>query len=291
MTPTPAKTEAKHPLVTFRERLDTRTGELVSALPSHIPVERFKRVAITAVTLNTELLACDQQSLWLACLRAASDGLMPDGRDGAIVPFKDKAQWLPMVGGLLKRFRNSGQFKSISVEIVREGDEFRYWIDEHGPHIYHVPSSGGAKAVKAYAMAETKDGGVMIRVMSETEINKRRNVSRAKNSPLWNEWTDEAWMKTVLRNLSKRLPMSADVDELISRDDDDYEFVPSKTYTGNLIDKDRPQFKNVEAVLDAFGSSEIENSEQAKAGETTMEHIARDIGDGIFPKKSPDREG
>jgi recombination protein RecT len=245
-------------------------------------------VAITAVTLNTELLACDQQSLWLACLRAASDGLMPDGRDGAIVPFKDKAQWLPMVGGLLKRFRNSGQFKSISVEIVREGDEFRYWIDEHGPHIYHVPSSGGAKAVKAYAMAETKDGGVMIRVMSETEINKRRNVSRAKNSPLWNEWTDEAWMKTVLRNLAKRLPTSSDIDELLARDDDAEkdEFVPTQ-----VPDNPRPQFKNVEAVLDAFGSSSIEDNEQVKAGETTMEHIARDIGDGIFPKKSPDREG
>jgi recombination protein RecT len=259
----PAKTEAKNPLVTFREHLDARSGELRNALPSHITPDRFIRVTMTAIQLNPDLIACNRQSLWNACLRAASDGLLPDGRDGAIVPFKDNAQWMPMVGGLLKRFRNSGQFKSISAEIVREGDEFRYWIDEHGPHIYHVPSSGGAKAVKAYAMAETKDGGVMIRVMSESEINKRRNVSRAKNSPLWNEWTDEAWMKTVLRNLAKRLPTSSDIDELLTRDDDEGEFVPTQL----PADNPRPQFKNVEAVLDAFGSSSIEDSRQGDTDE------------------------
>jgi recombinational DNA repair protein RecT len=38
------------------------------------------------------------------------------------------------------------------------------------------------------------------------------------------DWWDEAAMKTMLRNLSKRLPSSSDLDELIHRDDDEEAF-------------------------------------------------------------------
>jgi recombination protein RecT len=75
-------------------------------------------------------------------------------------------------------------------------------------------------------VAVTKDGGSMIRVMSVAEINKRRGVSRAKDGPMWRDWWDEAAMKTVLRNLAKRLPASSDLDDLVRRDDDEEAFAP-----------------------------------------------------------------
>jgi recombination protein RecT len=100
-------------------------------------------------------------------------------------------------------------------------------------------------------MAETKDGGVMIRVMTKDEINKRKNVSRAKNSPLWTEWVEEAWMKTVLRNLAKRLPMSSDLDDLIRADDDLYEFNKP-----NPSPSDVKPITNIPDALDAFGGDE-----------------------------------
>lgn len=256
----------KHPMVTLHDHLYARLDVLKKALPSTIPPERFVNVVMTAVRLNADLLACNRESLWIACLRAANDGLLPDGREGAIVPFKDKAQWLPMVGGLLKRFRNSGQFKSISVGIVREGEEFAYWLDEHGEHMRHVPGDGAGTPIKAYAMAETKDGGVMIRVMSEAEINKRRNVSRSKSSPLWSDWVDEAWMKTVLRNLAKRLPMSSDLDDLM-RADDDAEFNNPEPAPENV-----KRITNVAEALDAFGGEEsrvepgAESADEARGG-------------------------
>lgn len=249
MTAVAEKSKAKHPLISLREHFETRAGELRNALPVHIPPERFIRVVLTAVQLNPDLLAADRQSLWNAALKAASDGLLPDGREGAIVPFKDKAQWMPMVGGILKRFRNSGQFKTLSVGIVREGEEFIYWKDENGEHMRHVPGDGTGKPIKAYAMAHMKDGGVMIEVMSESDINKRRNVSRAKNSLLWTEWTVEAWKKTALRSLGKLLPMSSDLDDLIRRDDELYEFKPVPVQT-----QPTQEIKNVAAALEAFGA-------------------------------------
>ena len=139
-TATAEKTENKpiHPIVSLQAQLEKRASELSRALPAHMPAERFIRVVLTACQLNPDLLACDRTSLWNACMRAAQDGLLPDGREGAIVPYKDKAQWMPMTQGLLKRFRNSGQFKSITAGIVRETEPFEHWVDENGEHLKHA---------------------------------------------------------------------------------------------------------------------------------------------------------
>ena len=232
--PAAVATSAAHPIVRLRAQLNERAGELKLALPSHMAVERFTRAVLTACTRNPDLYTVDRKSLLLACQQAAQDGLLPDGREGVIVPYKDNnqrsptrgqwiAQWQPMIGGLLKRFRNSGQFLSVTANVVRESDPFEYWIDENGEHLRHTPGDVGPY-VKAYAIAKTRDGGTMIKVMSKAEIDRRRAVSKAKDGPMWREWWDEAAMKTVLRNLSKRLPSSADLDELMRRDDEDDAF-------------------------------------------------------------------
>lgn len=256
---TAAATKEKNPIAILRDQFESRSSELSRVLPKHIPVERFQRVVLTAVQMNPDLVACNRQALWNACMKAAQDGLLPDGREGAIVPFKNEAQWMPMIAGLLKRFRNSGQFKSIGADIVRQGEEFSYWKDEHGEHMRHVPGDGSGKAIKAYAMAETKDGGIMIEVMNEAQINKRRTASRAKNSPLWNEWTDEAWKKTVLRSLSKLLPSSSDLDDLIRRDDELYSFeTPSAPSNPTKI-------TNVTSALDSFSGSGNSSNPNARS--------------------------
>jgi recombination protein RecT len=253
---TATATREKNPIAIFNTFMEERSPSLRKVLPKHIPPDRFIRVVLTAVQGNASLLACNRQSLWNACMKAAQDGLLPDGRDGAIVPFKDDAQWMPMIGGLLKRFRNSGQFKTIAANVVREGEEFSYWIDETGEHMRHVPGDGTGKPIKAYAIATTQADGTMIKVMTAKEIEQRRNSSRAKNSPLWSDWTDEAWMKTVLRNLAKRLPSSSDLDDLIRRDDELYGFndaTPSNTV----------RITDVNSALDSFSGSDPQRNPAA----------------------------
>lgn len=221
-------TKPAHPMIAFRDQFVRREPELKAALPSQISPQRFTRVALTAIQLNQELLTADRQSLWNALMRCAADGLVPDGRQAAIVLFNDNknkrvvAQYMPMIAGLLQRFRNSGQFKSVGSGVVHEGDEFNYWIDENGEHLRHVPGDGTGKPIKAYARASTVDGGTMVKVMSYADVEKRRAVSRAKDGPMWREWWDEAAQKTVLRNLMKRLPSSSDdIDRLLGADDDE----------------------------------------------------------------------
>ena len=216
MTDTPLATQLREasqpPIVVLRQRLETRKGELANALVDITP-DQFIRAVMTSVTLNQAILGCTWQSIWEACIKACRDGLLPDGVDGAIVPFKSTATWIPMYAGLLRRFRRSGQFKWVDADLVRKGDEFDYYKDEEGPHFRHVPGDDfNAPIEKVYALATTKEGGKFITVLSIAEANKIRNKSRAsrEDSP-WQQWPEEMYKKTALRRLSKMLPSARDI--------------------------------------------------------------------------------
>jgi recombination protein RecT len=177
---------------------------------------------MTAVQLNPALMACERRSLWLSCMRCAQDGLLPDGQEAAIVPYKDKAQYLPMYQGLLKKFRNSGQFRWVGTGIVFEGDVYEHWITQEGEHFKHVPAddNSGKKIRRVYALATTKEGGSFIADLSMAEIDKRRAMSRAsRDDAPWKQWPDEMMKKTALRVLSKLLPKSSDIDIFLQRDE------------------------------------------------------------------------
>jgi len=215
------------PMVILRDQLNDRTVQFQHALPKHLPPERFFRVVLTAVQLNPDLLACNRMSLFNSALRCAQDGLLPDGREAALVPFKDKVQYLIMYQGILKRFRNSGQFKWIGTGIVREGDQFEYWVDETGPHFKHVPTfdeNPDKKIICVYAAATTKDDAPFFRPLSLADINKRRNMSRGtREDAPWKQWWEEMAQKTAIRVLSRYLPTSSDLDDLIRSDEELYD--------------------------------------------------------------------
>src|SRR4051812_36312518 len=118
-----------------RRGIEAMAPEFEKALPPHIDVKRFVRIVQTAIIKNPALLSCDRRSLYEASMAAAQDGLLPDGREGAIVPYGNKAQWLPMIAGVLKKIRNSGELVSITAQIVKERDQFRYWVDSDGEHL------------------------------------------------------------------------------------------------------------------------------------------------------------
>ncbi|MGY2052922.1 recombinase RecT [Methylobacterium sp. JK268] len=211
--------------IAFRGDFQRMSGEIAAALPPHIPAERFVRVVLTAVQGDAALLEADRKSLFEAAMKAAQDGLLPDKREGALVIFKNRVQWMPMIAGILKKVRNSGELISVAAHVVYENDRFAYVLGDE-ERIEHEPKldgpRGAARAV--YAIARTKDGGIYREVMSLEEVEKVRKVSRAANDGPWVTWWEEMARKTVLRRLSKRLPMSTDMDDLIRRDDDLYDF-------------------------------------------------------------------
>ena len=112
-----------------------------------------------------------------------------------------KVQYMPMVAGILKKVRNSGELLSIVANVVFEKDKFRYFVDDVGEHVLHEPNVLDAergKLIAVYAIAKTKDGGVFVEVMSRSQIEQVRDVSRAKDNGPWVSWYDEMARKTVI---------------------------------------------------------------------------------------------
>lgn len=210
-------------------------SQFKAALPKHIPTERFIRTIQTAIGTNPDLVQSSRQSFFAACTKAAQDGLLPDGREAAIVTFNSKsgkqASYMPMVAGILKKVRNSGELASLTAQVVYEKDEFKFWVDEQGEHITHTPLMFGERGgpIGCYALAKTKDNGIYIEVMTEEQINAVKNVSRGKNGPWSGDFFLEMWKKTVIKRLSKRLPMSTDLEFTMKADEELYDLEGAET--------------------------------------------------------------
>lgn len=213
------------PMDAMRGTLDKMKVEFQAALPPQIPVDKFIRTTLTAVQMNPELLGADRRSLLAACMKSAQDGLLLDGREAAPVIFNTKegkkVQYMPMVGGILKKIRNSGELASISANVVYDKDFFEYELGDN-ENIIHKPFLGDerGKPIAVYAVAKTKDGAIYREVMSVADVEKVRAASRAGKFGPWADWWDEMAKKTVIRRMAKRLPSSADVDQVIMNDNE-----------------------------------------------------------------------
>lgn len=204
--------------------------EIAKVIPEHITVDRFMRVVATAIAMNPDVRDADRRSLFTAAVKAATDGLVPDGREGAFVVYGKQVVWMPMVAGIIKKVRNSGELQSITSNVVHVADFFDYWIDDTGEHIMHRPKLDGERGdiSCAYAVAKTLKGGVYTEVMSRGQVDQVRKASKAPNGPAWRDWYGEMARKAVVRRLAKRLPMSTDLEQVILRDDDHFELERAK---------------------------------------------------------------
>lgn len=219
------ETKALAPIDDVRNSLTKMTKQFAMALPPQIKPDRFIRVAMTAIQQNSALLDADRQSLFGAIMKCAQDGLIPDGRDAALVCYGKTVQYMPMVGGVCKKARNSGEIKTIGAEVVRENDEYDHWTDETGEHFKHRRASGDrGEVVKTYAYATTKDDGFFFEEIDEEQMDAIRNVSKAKAGPWNGPFADEMRRKSAIRRLAKyRIPSSTDLDAIIRRDDELYD--------------------------------------------------------------------
>lgn len=212
-------------IVEIRNTMKAMTPEFKAALPPHVDTDKFARVAMTAIQSTPALLEADRRSLYGACVKLAQDGLLPDGREAALVVFNSKGgkmvQAMPMIAGVLKKIRNSGEVAKVNAQVVYENDHFlvSYGYDENVEHSPPRLGKPRGKALGAYATAVLKDGSKLLEVMDLEQIEKVRKVSRASGNGPWVDWWDEMARKTVLRRLSKRLPQSSDIEDAFDRDE------------------------------------------------------------------------
>jgi recombination protein RecT len=239
-----------NPIVALNNQLESRAEQFRMVLPQHISPDKFQRTILTAVQNDPALLDADRQSLLLACMKCAQDGLLPDKREAALVIFKENknvngqwqtkllVQYMPMVYGLRKKILQSGEVSDIFTQVVyRQEIENGNFLYEEGTErmLRHKPildpdfEPNDDDLVLAYSIATFKDGSKSFEVMRRSEIQKvqeksqtgatrdRKGNPRTPSGP-WVEWKSEQWRKTVMRRHSKSLPMSGDLIDIEARE-------------------------------------------------------------------------
>lgn len=236
------KSKSMTPIQSIRNDLERMSPQFKSVLPSNITPQKFIRTAMTSIQTTPSLMNVDRRSLFAEIMKCAQDSLLPNGDEAAIVPFKDQAKYMPMVKGILKKVRNSGELASITAQVVHENDKFKFWVDGDGEHLMHEPVMFGdrGKEIGVYALAKCKDGAVYIEVLTNEDLEKIKNVSRGKNTPWNGPFAGEMKKKSAIRRLSKRLPMSTDVEMIIKQDDDLYDFEEDRSPI-----EDKPETKDI----------------------------------------------
>jgi phage RecT family recombinase len=209
--------------------------KISEALPPGLDLDRFTRTALMAVQQNPDLMGNDQQSLYLSIMQCAKDGLLPDGREAALVLFFDKktqtkkTQYIPMVGGLRKI---AAEHKvALAAYVVHAEDKFEYELG-FDPAIVHRPPKLGetrGEIVGVYACAIDSLGQKYLEVLSVDEVEKVRKVSRAKDAGPWKEWYAEMARKTAARRLFKQLALpdlSERASNVLAANDAEYDLEP-----------------------------------------------------------------
>lgn len=223
--PARAQTPQDTLMAGFKDDLTQIVPYLESLLPGKGAVARFQRMSQFAVLRDPKLLECTKKSLLLALLWCAQKDLEPGVEDGCwIIPFKGKATPIPAYKGLIKKAIEVGAARSIDAYAVYEHDDFYY---EYGidPKMHHIPPKLGTSRgaiIGAYVVITLPEGEKKHRVMDREQIERIRNAGAAwKSAPEsgpWHDWEEAMFLKTIIKQGLKTIPMRADLRDLLADD-------------------------------------------------------------------------
>lgn len=252
----------KQKVRTARALFQQMRPQFEMALPRHVGVDRFLRMALTAVQKTPKLLDCTTESLLSALLESARLGLEPGTKQAAIVPYGDKATFIAQWQGLVELMYRSGQITSVVADFIHENDRWAYRVGDNGT-FFHEPdllAKDRGPVVLVYAYAEIKGGGrskiVTLNRWQAEEIRNEyskayqlaekhrrddpedftRNPGKGWFNSTWHTEFDAMWRKSAVRRLSDWVPQSPELVELIQRENEAGESeLPDFDFEGEAI--------------------------------------------------------
>jgi recombination protein RecT len=196
-------------------------------------VDTFIRVVLTAVQQTPALLDADRRSLLLACMKAAHDGLMPDGREAVFNIYSTKqkrpggdvwvpaVQYLPMSGGLIKKLWETSLLEYLDAAPVYEKDRFLFsrGLDVKLEHEPYLGEGERGQIIAAYCVVRLKGSSLpKLEVMGRHDLDSVKNASKSAEKGPWSTWPGEMAVKSVIKRIYKQLPHTAEVDKLVDSD-------------------------------------------------------------------------
>lgn len=298
-----AKTEERGRQHQLADYLQTKADDFKAVMV--IEPERFLRMVKNAVLKDPKIAEATTQSVYLECMKAAADGLVLDGREATLTRFvtnkrvQENGRWvdnwqtevayIPMVAGIMKRVRNSGEITAWTVGLVymKEYEQglFSYTAAPVAD-LRHTPIIIGDRGpvVAAYSAVRLRDGTMHYEVMRLDELNAIKNRTKSKktinkgkdNEEIvitgpWATDEEEMFKKTVIRRHSKRLPVSSELLDITQRIDALYDREQEAYVVADLP----PEPKPVAAKRAASAAARLKAAQDARDAQARQQ--AQDV--------------
>lgn len=239
---------------TLQQLLKQQEAQIARCLPKHVTIDRFTRIALTALRTVKNLDQCTPWSFLAAIMQAAQLGLEIGVLGQAyVIPFRNnkrncyEATFIIGYRGMVTLARNSGEVRDIIVREVYKQDKFRWEpgilqdVLEHTR--WDMPGSGyegptpdprnGKDITHLYLIVRYMDGSArLFDPVSKAVIEQHRARSKAANDGPWvSDWLDMA-KKTVVRMYWKWLPLSVEQANAVEASDETIKYDLSEDMTG-----------------------------------------------------------
>lgn len=205
------------------ELLKRMEPEFARALPAHVGVDRFARMALTTVRQTPRLLECDPATVLGGLMSAAQLGLEVSSVRGQayLIPRRNRgrmeATFQLGYRGLIDLAWRSGI--TVSVREAHEGEPFAVHLGTDA-RIDHEWRPDAGDVVAYYAVASFADGRhPQFEVMTRSQVEDHRDRFASSDKGPWVDHFDAMARKTVIKRLLNPLPLSAEYAGAVAYDD------------------------------------------------------------------------
>lgn len=276
----------KKPLVqdTIKERLQGKAQQFTVSL-------------LSTIGSNSALAQCEPQSVLTAAMTAASLDLPINQNLGFayIIPYKGQAQFQMGYKGFIQLAQRSGQFKTINVSEVKDGEiknidrltgdiEFS-WIEEGRDKLQTIGYVGYMELTNGFhktlymTIEELKSHGL------------RFSQTMKKGYGLWTSDFDAMASKTVIKLLlAKYAPLTVEMqkaqlaDQAVIKGEDEYEYIDNTPELPSDIAKEKEYQKISKHIKESQTESELSMCEEF----CTTDELKKEYAEKLqtFTKKS-----
>jgi len=263
--------------------IDKMDNQLKQALPPNMEVSRFIATVKNGIQTHPQqdkLASADRRTLFASCLKAASDGLVLDGREAALVVFANQVTYMPMTQGLVKLARNSGEIAKITSEVVYKNDTFQYRLGVDDVPL-HEPDWFGdrGEAVGVWCCVKLNSGENIVRVLPKVKVlniaSKTKNASQY--DPKSGLYFDEFWRKTAIKNALKYAPKSTYLESAMNHDNEaqGFDFNEPKN-NDNIVPIKKEETRAASKIKAAMNNNVVEEVEDAVFTEEVVDTVMSD---------------
>lgn len=202
--------------------------QIKKALPEVITVERFTRMALSALNTTPKLKECTQMSFLAALMNAAQLGLEPNTPLGQayLIPYNNKGnlecQFQIGYKGLLDLAYRNPNMQIVSAQAVYENDEFVYELGLN-PRLIHKPALKDRGELKLfYGLFKLTNGGYGFEVMSKADMDQYAKEYSKSFDSAYSPWTthyESMAKKTIIKQALKYAPLQTDVRRILTTDE------------------------------------------------------------------------